>query len=170
VISKWPTSQNTSASRFKSSCCRKRKWSDTTSELCMGTDATGGMSAQCSSGRGSVPGGGQQFCLLYRTRLSLGPAQWVLATQLRVVLRSRLVDLYLHSPIHLHGMAVNYAQVQLYLLYSCNARWEFCAVPPVFFRAFIRSPVQSCVTWLRHGTWRDDTQDCITCTSPLCCM
>jgi hypothetical protein len=45
------------------------------------------------------------------------PQRVKLATHLHLMPRSRKVNLYLHSPIYLHGIVLNYAQRQLHLFY-----------------------------------------------------
>jgi hypothetical protein len=73
-------------------------------------------------GRVSIPGQGKYFSVFstaFRQALRSiqHPIQWVrgeispgvkVATHLHLVLRSRMVELYLHSPICLHGIVLNY--------------------------------------------------------------
>jgi hypothetical protein len=77
-------------------------------------------------GRGSVPDRGKIFLLFIASRPALKPTQtpkqWVqgalssrvkqqevkMKSHLHIVLRSRMVELYLHSSTRLHGVMLNY--------------------------------------------------------------
>jgi hypothetical protein len=76
-------------------------------------------------GRGLIAAGARFFSFFLASRAVLGPTQppiqWVprvlspwesgqgmkLTTHLHLVLRSRMMELYLHSPICVHGMVLN---------------------------------------------------------------
>jgi hypothetical protein len=59
--------------------------------------------------RGSIPGSGKRFFSLQRPdRLRMK-----LTTHLHLVPRIRMVELYLHSPIYLHGVVLNYLSQEI---------------------------------------------------------
>jgi hypothetical protein len=106
---------------------------------------------------GSIPGKGrfdswqgrEIFLFSLTSRLALQPIQppvkWVLVavspvvkqqgcemtTHLHLVLRLRMVELYLHSPIHLHGMVLNPRDNFTFYLYLQSANYIQYAVLPL---------------------------------------
>jgi hypothetical protein len=82
-------------------------------------------------GRGSIPSKGEIFVSSAASRPALGPIQppikWVhgkistgvkLTTNLQLVPRSRIVELYLHTPIRVHGIMLNLLRTGTTLLYT----------------------------------------------------